>query len=200
MKKKAVKVFTGIEQIFGSKTRFFLLKLFYKEPEKNFFMRELARLSDNQLNSVRREIMNLADLGIIKEVEEDDVKKKFYRLNTDFILCSELGSLITKSELLAEKSLADMLSDISGIDLCVFTGALLKTEAPCDMLIVGRVNKNELEKIIRQFEKDTGRVINYAVFSPEEYKQRKALTDKFLFAVLEGKKMVAIDKYGELSE
>jgi len=199
-KKTGGKTFAGLEQIFGSKTRFGLLKLFYNEPEKDFFMRELARLLDNQLNAVRREVANLEKMGILKETAGDDPKKKFYRLNTDFTLHAELSALIIKSELLAEKSLVELLNTVPGIDLCVFTGALLNTEAPCDILIVGRVNKNDLEKIIRQFEKDSNKILNYAVFTPEEYKQRKALTDKFLFGIFDSKKMITIDKFGELSE
>lgn len=198
-KKKREKTFVGLEQIFGSMTRFNLLKLFYNEPEKDFFMRELARLTDNQLNAVRREVFNLESIAIIKAVAGSEPKKRYYRLNTDFTLHNELSSLIIKSELLAEKSLVDLLSSVHGIELCIFTGALLSTDAPCDILIVGKVNKNELEKIIKRFESDAGKSIDYAVFTQEEYKQRKSLTDKFLFGILEGKKMVVIDKHGEFA-
>ncbi|MFA5133703.1 MAG: hypothetical protein WC459_02795 [Patescibacteria group bacterium] len=199
-KKNDASTFSGFEQIFGSKTRFGLLKLFYNEPEKDFFMRELARILDNQLNAIRREVANLSKMGIVKEVDGDDPKKKFYRLNTDFTLHTELSALITKSELLAEKSLVELLSVTGGIDLCIFTGTLLGTDAPCDILIVGRVNKNELSKLIKQYEKESNKNIDYAVFTPEEYKQRKSLTDKFLFGVLESKKMVVIDKFNEITD
>ncbi len=59
----------GLEQLFGSRTRVKLLKLFLNSPEKMFFVREIARAINSQINSVRRELLNLKDLGIIKEVE-----------------------------------------------------------------------------------------------------------------------------------
>lgn len=197
--RKRGKTFAGLEQLFGSKTRFGLLKLFCQDKEKKFFMRELARLGDNQLNAVRREIANLESMGIIREMDSDDTKKKFYQLNTNFVLIDEISSLITKSELLAEKNLVSRITDMGNIDLCILTGALLGVQAPCDILVVGRINKDELGKIIRKFEAEMGRAIAYTVLAPEEYKQRKSLTDKFLFGILESKKVVAVDKQGEFA-
>jgi len=198
--KEKTKTFSGLEQIFGSKTRFVLLKLFCRNPEREYFVRELARLSNNQLNSIRREVANLEEVGIIRAAAIDDPKKKFYRLNTNFILIDEISSLITKSELLAEKNLVGRIKETGSIDLCILTGALLGVASPCDILIVGRVAREELARLIKKFEMEFDKTIAYTILTPDEYKQRKALTDKFLFSVLESKKMVPIDKYGEFAE
>lgn len=197
--RKKDKTFAGLEQLFGSKTRFGLLKLFCQDKERRFFMRELARLANNQLNAVRREVANLEGVGIIREMESDDPKKKFYQLNTNFVLIDEVVSLITKSEFLAEKNLVNSITNMGSIDLCILTGALLGVQAPCDILVVGKMNKDALGGIIRKFEVEIGRPIAYAVLAPEEYKQRKALTDKFLFGILESKKVVAVDRMDEFA-
>lgn len=198
--KEKNKASSGLEQIFGSKTRFTLLKLFCRNPEKEYFVRELARLLNNQLNSVRRETANLESVGIIQEVATEDPKKKFYRLNTNFILINEISSLITKSELLAERNLVSCIKEMGTVDLCILTGALLGVESPCDILLVGKVAREEFSRLIKSFELELGKPIIYTILTPEEYKQRKALTDKFLFSVLESKKMIPIDKYGEFAE
>ena len=57
---------TPIEKLFGSKTRAKLLQLFYENPEKSFYVREMTRVIDEQINSVRRELLNLESIGIIK--------------------------------------------------------------------------------------------------------------------------------------
>jgi hypothetical protein len=44
-----------IEQLFGSKTRVKLLKLFFSNPNRSFYVREITRTIDEQINSVRRE-------------------------------------------------------------------------------------------------------------------------------------------------
>ena len=54
------------EKLFGSKTRAKLLRLFFENPEKSFYVREMTRVLDEQLNSVRRELLNLENIGVIK--------------------------------------------------------------------------------------------------------------------------------------
>src|ERR1017187_3626633 len=54
-----------IEQLFGSKTRVKLLQLFYGNPNRAFYVREITRKIDEQINSVRRELANLLSIGII---------------------------------------------------------------------------------------------------------------------------------------
>ena len=73
---------TPIEKLFGSKTRAKLLKLFFGSPEKSFYVREMTRVIDEQINSVRRELLNLENIGIIKSETFDN--KIYY---------SEFGSL-----------------------------------------------------------------------------------------------------------
>jgi len=198
-KSKNVDNFSGLEQLFGSKTRFSLLKLFCKDVDNKYFVRELARMIDSQLNAVRREVANLEAIGIIESVDTDDTKKKFYRLNKDFVLKKEIHSLISGSEVLAEKALIKKISEIGEIDLCIITEGVAKSKAPCDILIVGSVNKNKLANLVASFEFDVGRTVAYAVFTPDEYVQRKALTDRFLFTVLEEKRVIAIDKKNEFT-
>lgn len=56
-----------LEQLFGSKTRLKLLKLFLLNPERAYFIRELTRIINTQINSVRRELQNLLQCNIICE-------------------------------------------------------------------------------------------------------------------------------------
>ena len=51
------------EKLFGSKTRAKLLDLFFANTNKSFYVREITRLIEEQINSVRRELMNLEGIG-----------------------------------------------------------------------------------------------------------------------------------------
>ncbi|MEK7103207.1 MAG: hypothetical protein AAB870_02575 [Patescibacteria group bacterium] len=64
-----------LEQIFGSRTRTKLLKLFLTNPRQAFYIRELTRVIDTQINSVRRELTNLEDCGLIVTVTEEEAKQ-----------------------------------------------------------------------------------------------------------------------------
>jgi predicted transcriptional regulator len=68
-----------IEQLFGSKTRVKLLQLFYGNPNRSFYVREITRKIDEQINSVRRELANLLSIGII--VSDTTNNKLYYEVN-----------------------------------------------------------------------------------------------------------------------
>src|ERR1051326_7065453 len=71
-----------IEQLFGSKTRVKLLYLFYSNPNRSFYVREITRKIDEQINSVRRELGNLLTIGIITSDSTDN--KLYYEVNQKF--------------------------------------------------------------------------------------------------------------------
>ena len=71
-----------VEQLFGSKTRVKLLQLFYSNPNRSFFVREITRKIDEQINSVRRELSNLLNIGII--VSENTDNKLYYEVNQKY--------------------------------------------------------------------------------------------------------------------
>ena len=54
-----------IDALFGSKTRVKLLYLFLNNPGQAFYVREITRLIGEQINSVRRELANMLEVGIV---------------------------------------------------------------------------------------------------------------------------------------
>src|ERR1700760_3352624 len=71
-----------IEQLFGSKTRVKLLHLFYSNPSRAFYVREITRKVDEQINSVRRELANLLNIGII--TSESNNNRLYYEVNQTY--------------------------------------------------------------------------------------------------------------------
>ena len=63
---------TPIEKLFGSKTRAKLLELFFSNVNKSYYVREITRVIDEQINSVRRELINLESIGVIKSETYDN--------------------------------------------------------------------------------------------------------------------------------
>lgn len=192
-----------LEQLFGSRTRVALLRLFLDYPFKAFYVRELARLLESQLHSIRRELENLESFEFLKVVPgasteqegDGETQKKYYTLNTDFILYPELKALFVKARLLIEKDLVRRLQDIGRIHYLALTGIFVGlTEWPTDLFIVGQMNRRKLRSLIKRFEKELRQEINYTVLTKPEFKYRREITDRFVFTVLENKKIVIIDK------
>lgn len=189
-----------LEQLFGSQSRVKLLQAFLANPEEKYFVRELTRSLNSQINAIRRELENLEDLGIIKLVEEErgekkSQKKKFYKSNLDFILYHELKSIFQKAQFLLEKKFAKSVKKLGKIYYLVLTGSFVgKKDVPIDILAVGNLNKKRFEKIIRDFQKNLKRELNYTLLDKEEFDYRRSVADRFLYNILDSDKIVLIDE------
>ena len=196
-----------LEQIFGSKVRVKLLSIFLADPQKSYYIRELTRMLNCQINSIRREIKNLLSFGILSKVKNEhsnkersedgkyNLQKKYFQINTDYILYPELRSLILKAQSTAKNGLLQKIIKNSRISYLALTGIFVNSpDSLTDILIVGKVNKGYIKKIIGKFEKEINKNVNYTIISKSEFLYRKDITDKFLYNILESKKIVVIDK------
>ncbi|MBF1032025.1 MAG: hypothetical protein HXK99_04100 [Candidatus Nanosynbacter sp.] len=80
-----------IDSLFGSKTRVKLLHLFLNNPEKSFYVREITRMIDEQINSVRRELANMVSVGIVQQDAIDN--KLYYSVNEDYPYIKPLAAI-----------------------------------------------------------------------------------------------------------
>jgi len=186
-----------LEQLFGSHTRMKLLQLFLSNPEEKYFVRELTRMLDSQINAIRRELENLSDLGIIFLVEsnESEANRKFYQSNTKFVLFPELKSIFQKSQFLLEKKFAKALKKIGKIYYLALMGTFVGDKnIPTDLLIVGNINKKKFAKVLKSFEKELRREINYTLLDKEEFDYRRSVADRFLYSLLDAEKIVMVDE------
>lgn len=190
-----------IEQLFGSKTRVKLLQLFYSNPNRSFYVREITRKIDEQINSVRRELANLLSIGIIKS--ENTNNKLFYEVNQSYkhykALASIFGSAVADDYEGGEDK--EPLHALGRVDVAIFTGQFTRDDrSGVDFLLVGDINQTQLDKYIADLEKKEGKEIRYAVMSLEEFDYRHKLNDRFLISVLESKKQVIVDKNNLLNK
>jgi hypothetical protein len=87
-------------RLFGSRCRTKLIEKFVIEEavlqsKKGFYIRELCRDIDEQINSVRRELMNLENQGICTSYSEN--KKKYYVINRKCLIFPELSEIFLKT-------------------------------------------------------------------------------------------------------
>ena len=192
-----------LEQFFGSKTRLKLLHLFFRSPERSYYVRELARLAETQLNAVRRELANLGAIGIVIQVPADPNKfdelgterSKYYKLNTGCLLYPELKALLLRAQVLEEQKLVESLKKKAGnIKLMLLTGVFTnQSDVPTDLLLVGDVKPLATSKLIKEFEKVIGKPIRYTVMDEREYNERNEIGDKFLYTLFESQHLVGVD-------
>lgn len=198
-----------IEQLFGSKTRVKLLQLFYSNPNRSFYVREITRKIDEQINSVRRELANLLSVGLI--TSDSSNNKVYYEVDQKYEYFQPLqeifgaGTKVKKTKTSAKAVVATVedatdLKALGNVEIACLLGQFTRDEsAGIDLLIVGNVNQHALQKYVTELEKQEGKDLRYTVFSLEDFTYRLQIKDRFMSNVLRSKKQILVDKPGLLS-
>ncbi len=190
-----------IEQLFGSKTRVKLLQLFLANPGRSFYVRELTRKIDEQINSVRRELANLMGIGIVRS---DSVNNKlYYEVNQGYKHFKALQSIFSvelPQQDVSPASQGDLLKRLQAVgafDVIIAAGSLVgKQGSEIDLILVGSSNKQKLEKLMKTVELEEGNAVRYTVIPESEFKYRLDIKDRFIITALTGKHSVLSDASG----
>lgn len=189
-----------IEQLFGSKTRVKLLQLFLSSPDRSFFVREITRKIDEQINSVRRELANLLNIGII--TSESNNNKLYYKVNQSsphfealklmFLNPGVSGSAVVSN---SSQQLEKSFNAIGNISLVILTGNFVQhPELNLDILIVGSVQRRKLLELIKELEHEERKTLSYTVLSDSDFKYRHDINDRFVANILKHHHVIIIDK------
>lgn len=177
------------EKLFGSKTRAKLLRLFFESPEKSFYVREMTRVIDEQINSVRRELLNLESIGIIKNETFDN--KVYYSANNKHPFTRPLVDIFSKK---FDSSRDKDIKESTWEEYCrpvkhYLKGLIVTNRLPgqegVDLLIIGNDRTKKLTHWAEVIEKKQGKPINYVIMSPDDFAYRKNVRDRFLMDILE---------------
>ncbi len=162
--------------MFGSGARVKLLQQFLNNQDQEFFIRELTRILDEQINSLRRELENLENIGLLKSRERN--RKKYYQINHHFLLLPELTSIIRKTNE-SNQTLLKKLSKLGNIDVLILTGAFIgREDEDVDLFIVGDVKEEDLEAFLN--ENFPEQIIRHGNMTKEDFLYRITLRDKFV--------------------
>jgi len=210
-----------IEQLFGSKTRVKLLQLFYSNPNRSFYVREITRKIDEQINSVRRELANLLSMGII--ASDNNNNRLYYEVNQQYEFYEPLAAIFggrkmatatpgkgkkakeEDAEVSVEATIPENpevveLKSLGNIDIVLYTGQFTRDDSSgIDLLIVGDVNQTKVSKYIDDLEQKENKDIRFTVMTLPDFEYRKQVKDRFISDVLTSKKQVVIDKHNVLN-
>jgi hypothetical protein len=187
-----------IDALFGSKTRVKLLHLFLSNPGKSFYVREITRLIDEQINSVRRELANMLAVGVITSDSADN--KLYYEVNQRYehyvafraIFAGERNEALEVPA--TSKQWHAPLAELPSLQLAIAAGVLVKGSlSEIDLLIVGNIPSQKLKSVLQKIESDEGREINYSVLNYDEFYYRLSVRDKFITGILSEKHTVLVD-------
>ena len=180
---------TPTEKLFGSKTRAKLLQLFFENPAKSFYVREMTRVIEEQINSVRRELNNLESIGVIKSETFDN--KIYYSANNKHPFARPLTEIFSKkvSSSRGQDSPINVWDDYIRPVKHYLRGLIVTNRLPgqdgIDLLIIGNDKTKKLTRWAEVVEKKLGKPINYVIMPPDDFTYRKNVRDRFIAEVLE---------------
>lgn len=183
-----------IDQLFTSKARIQLLKLFLMNPERDYYLRETAGLTGLPVNAVQREVKKLEKSGLLEKNARGN--RVYLRANRNSPIFEEMRSIIMKTVGLGD-SLSQALADGGDkIEAAFIFGSVARGEdsglSDIDLLVVGSISGRELSALISSVRKSIGREINQLAMTPAELKKRVKDKDHFLTTVLKQQKMFLV--------
>jgi len=176
-----------------SKCRVKVLQAFFTQPNEIFYIRQLTRLTGEEINAVRRELAYLEKISLVKK--ESRGNRIYYWLEKNHPLFGDLLSLTSKTVSLGG-AIVKNKNKIGKVYLAMLSGRFARglptKQGAVDLLVVGDINLQVLANIIREEEQKIGREINYTVMTREELAFRKKRHDPFLLGILTDARVMLI--------
>jgi len=194
-----------LKDLMVSKVRGKLLQTFLYQPDEIFYVRQLVRKINEEINAVRRELARMERANMVKKEQRGN--RLYYYFNRDYALYEDLLSMVHKTVGLGREIIKNK-SKLGRIKLVMFSGRFARRlpleEGGVDLLLVGDINMQLLAKLVRTEEARLKREINYTVMTKDEFNFRKKRRDPFLQGILLGSRIMIISdqedlvtKYGE---
>jgi predicted nucleotidyltransferase len=152
-----------IESLYISKSRIRreLLALFYTNPGQKYYLRELSRLLDCSVGSLRRELLKFQEDGLFLTERRGNLV--FYSLNTSHPLYGEMKSIVAKTVGVVG-SLKQALKSVPCVQVAFIYGSFASNRenptSDIDVFIIGDASLMELSKVLRGVQKRLMREIN----------------------------------------
>jgi len=182
-----------ISKLFKSRTRKELFRLYFTNPESEYYLRELERLLDIPVSMIRHELVRLQEERIFNSRRKGNLS--LFYLNKSYPLFAELKSIVFKT-IGVKGLLTQSLASIKGIEAAFVYGSFAKNEeraaSDIDICLIGDIDEDRILKEVGSLEKTLMREINYVLYSREEFQRKKKGKDSFIMDLLENKKIFLV--------
>lgn len=170
-----------------------LLKLFFTNPDKKYYTRQLERLIGHPATNISAELRRLKDGNFFTTEEVGGII--FYQLNQRHPLYPELKSIIAKT-IGVEGGLRDAFKPLADVKCAFIFGSFASGEehetSDIDLFIIGNPDFDELGDVIRQQEDVLNREINYHVYSEQDWEEKRSAKEGFVQNLLDKPKIFLI--------
>ena len=192
---------TLAELLFG-RARARLFAVLFVLSGREFYFRELARVTGLSTSSLRRELLPLLRAGVIEQRGQANLV--YYRANPSHPCFPELKGLLDKTAGIAPQLQASLLPLADRVDYAFiygsFAGGAPTATSDIDLMIVGSASFGEVVDAVRPVAERIGRPIGPTVYGAKDFRRQLADGHSFLHAVLDKPRIDLIGVSDELAE
>ncbi len=172
------------------------------QPDKWWYLSELAQFLRTTPSSLQRELKALVDCGILQQRREGT--RIYFKAETRSPLFPELRGLLEKTAGLLP-ALEQALEPLQvRIDSAFVYGSVARNQehalSDVDLLVIGGVGLADLAPALRKVEARLGREVNVTSYSAREFREKVGAKDHFLSEILRGPKEFVKGSQRDLDE
>jgi predicted nucleotidyltransferase len=172
------------------------------QPDKWWYLSELAQFLRTTPSSLQRELKTLVDSGILEQRREGT--RIYFKAETRSPLFRDLRGLLEKTAGLLPTLQQALEPFQTHIDCAFVYGSVARSQehalSDVDLLVVGAVGLAELAPALRKAESRLGREVNTTSYSANEFRKKVAAKDHFLSELLRGPKEFVKGSQRDLDE
>jgi len=187
-----------LKHLFISKVRISILETYMSDLNAAHHVRGLVRILDEEINAVRRELMNLEKAGILKSRKEGN--RVVYRINKECPIIYDLRAMFYKQSIKGKKIL-EVANNVEGVEVVVLTDSFIKKkyehDTDVDFLFIGTMRIKDLTNAMGLLEKDMEKEIRFSAITKEDFDFARKKKEPFLMNILEHDKIVL---FGQISD
>ena len=191
-----------LNYLFISKVRVKLLQVFLSHPDELYYVRQLVRMTNEEINAVRRELAHMEGAEMVKK--EFRGNRLYYWFRKDYLFYDDLLRMIIKTAGLG-KEIIKQRNKLGRLNYVLFSGRFARHlnrehQEDIDILLIGDIVLPEVTALIQTEEARRKQEINYTVMNEQEFKTRKSGRDPFLANILSQSRVMIIGEEEKLLE
>lgn len=173
-----------LENLFSDTNRLRIIKYFIRNADDFSSSEKISKILNIRKNIIEKESKKLLDYNFLKSKKIGRINS--YSLNDKFYLYPEIKNLINSAMPVSDGCLISKLQSTGKIKIALVAGVFINSDnSRADMLIVGRTNPRKLNTFVKFIESQICRELNFVVMTPEEFKYRHRMFDRFIHDMLE---------------
>ncbi len=167
-------------------SRRMVLGLLMAQPDRAYYLREIAELTRLSVGHLQRELDRLVQAGIIRRFRQG--RHVYFQADPTCPIFGELRGIVTKTVGVAGALRQALLPLRKRIRAAFIFGSVARREdhsaSDVDLLVIGQVRFAEVVDLVRPVEQSVGRPVNPTVYPVEEFSSKLAAGHHFVSKVV----------------